>query len=124
MKRKAKQHRNAKLPMRRPKKTGKRGPHPEEQPGTEPQGELIVDEQQSLPGMEDAAIDDLENAARSYASVRDRRMALTKQEVDANALVLKMMKEYGKTTYRRDGIEIYVVTTEEKAKVRVSKDDE
>ena len=123
MKRKAKQHRNAKLPMRRPKKTGKRGPHPEDEPGTEPQGELIVDEQQSLPGMEDAAIDDLENAARSYASVRDRRMALTEQQVDAKNVVLAKMKEAGKTAYRRDGIEIRVVMSEETVKVRVTEEE-
>ena len=124
MKRKAKhQHRNAKLPARRPKKTGKRGPHPEDEPGTEPQGELIVDEQQSLPGMEDAAIDDLENAARSYASVRDRRMALTEQQVDAKNVVLNKMREHGKQNYRRDGIEIRVVATEETVKVRVTDEE-
>jgi len=123
VKRKGKQHHNAKLPMRRPKKTGKRGPHPEDEAGSHGQGELIVDEQQFLPGMEDAAIEDLESAARSYVSVRDRRMALTKQEVDAKNVVLNKMREHGKQNYRRDGIEIRVVATEETVKVRVTDEE-
>ena len=106
------------LPKRAPKRTGKRGPRPVD---PEPEHQLVETGQLSL--IEDAALDDLENLAKSYASVRDRRMALTLQEVDANALVLKKMKEYGKTTYRRDGIEINVVTSEEKAKVKIKDED-
>lgn len=98
----------------------KRGPRPESTDG-QPAGELI--EQASLPGMEDAAIDDLENVARQYASVRDRRMALTEQEVDAKMLVLAKMKEHGKETYRRDGISILIVHTDETVKVKIAEED-
>jgi len=102
------------LPRHAPKRSGKRGPRPET---TE-----VELSQPSLPGMEDAAIDELENVARDYVSVRDRRMALTEQEVDANALVLSMMKKHGKEVYRRDGIEIQIVAKDEKARVKIKEE--
>jgi hypothetical protein len=108
---------------RQVKRTGKRGPRPDTPEDAQPAGELI-NEQGSLPGMEDAAIDDLENVARNYATVRDRRMALTEQEVHAKNLVLSKMKEHGKETYRRDGISIQIVHEAESVKVKVDKDEE
>lgn len=96
-----------------PKKTGKRGvgPAPEEAVV----GELI---EPRLPGMEDAAIDELEDAAKRYVGIRDDRMAMTEKEVDAKDLVLTLMKRHEKETYRRDGLEIKIVHEEETVKVK------
>jgi len=78
----------------------------------------------SLPGLEDHAIRALDNAAAEYADIRDQRMALTTQEVDLKARAMKLMKKYGKTTYRHNGIEITIEPGEESIKVRVKKPDE
>jgi len=119
------------------KKSGKRGPWPEKKaeqtPATaqeageqgtaeEHYGEPL--EQGMLAGMEDAAIDELEDAAKKYAGIRDRRMALTKQEVDAQDLVLTLMKRHEKEHYNRDGIEIKIIHESEKAKVTVKKEED
>src|SRR5689334_6127836 len=44
--------------------------------------EVVPPQEQRLPGMEDAAIEELEDSAKRYAQIRDKRMALTEQEVD------------------------------------------
>jgi hypothetical protein len=102
------------LPKHAPKKTGKRGVGPLDQAG----------KQESLPGMEDTEISDLEDAARNYASVRDRRMALTKQEVDLNGVLLQAMKRHKREHYHRDGVDIRLIVEKEKVRVRIKKDEE
>ena len=80
--------------------------------------------QKRLPGLEDAPIEELESAARDYASARDRRMMLLNEEVDLKDTLLRLMRANNKETYHHDGIEIRVVREAEKVKVKVSDDDE
>jgi hypothetical protein len=84
--------------------------------------EITVQTDQRLPGMEDAAIEELEDAAKRYAVVRDKRMALTDQEVDMKELLLTLMTRHGKKEYRHHGIEIKVVPEGAKVKVRIEED--
>lgn len=77
--------------------------------------------QVDLPGTEDRAIKPLEDIAESYADVRDRRMALNKEEAELKTHALKLMHKYDKTIYRHDGIEIRIVDGEEDVKVKVKK---
>lgn len=80
--------------------------------------------QESLPGMEDTEITDLEDAARNYASIRDRRMALTKQEVDLNGVLLQALKRHKKEHYHRDGVDIKLIVEKEKVRVRIKSEEE
>lgn len=73
----------------------------------------------SLPGLEDHAIKALDNAAAEYADIRDQRMALTNQEVDLKSRAMKLMKKYGKTTYKHNGVSIEIVPGDESIKVKV-----
>lgn len=73
----------------------------------------------SLPGMEDHAIKALDLVAADYADIRDSRMDLTRQEVDLKSRALKLMKKYGKTTYKHNGVSIEIVAGDESIKVRV-----
>ena len=75
--------------------------------------------QKDLPGMEDRALKALDNAALRYAEVRDQRMELNKQEVEAKGLVLEMMHKHNKKTYRHGNIAIDIVPEGEKVKVRI-----
>ena len=72
-----------------------------------------------LPGMEDARIQPLENVAASYADIRDQRIALNKDEHALKTLALSLMKKYGKSLYRHEGIEIRVIPGEEDIKVKI-----
>jgi hypothetical protein len=83
--------------------------HPEKQPRA-----------RDLPGMEDGAIAVLEELAEEYAETRDRRMALNAEEVDLKARVLREMQRLGRQLYKRNGIEIKVVTGEDDVKVKVA----
>jgi hypothetical protein len=75
-----------------------------------------------LPGMEDHAIKPLEDIAASYADVRDRRMALNKEEAELKKTALALMHKHDKQIYKHDGIEIRVVQGEEDVKVRIHKE--
>lgn len=81
---------------------------------------------QALPGLEDRAIQPLEDIAEAYADVRDRRIELNKEEHELKANALKLMKKYDKTIYRHDGITIQVIEGEPDVKVKIKKpgDDE
>lgn len=80
--------------------------------------------QEDLPGMEDRQLDDLEQAATSYAGIRDQRMELNKEEIELKGTLLTLMKKHGKETYKHDGIEINIVHEEETVKVKVAKEKE
>lgn len=101
-----------------PKRTGKRGIGPADEELLKPP------KQERLPGMEDTAIEEIEDKARSYAHIRDNRMALLKQEVDLKELLLTLMKRHDKTTYKRDGIEITIFQKAEKVRVKLKDEDE
>jgi hypothetical protein len=76
-----------------------------------------------LPGMEDPAIEELENAAREYAGTRDDRMHLLETEIELKGKLLDLMKKNNKELYKRDGIEIRLVHEKESVKVKVKKDE-
>lgn len=78
----------------------------------------------ALPGMEDHAIRALDNAAASYADIRDQRMALTKDEHDLKIETMKLMKKYDKTIYRHNGVTIQIVSGEDDVKVKIAKPSE
>lgn len=84
----------------------------------------VKKEQADLPGMENRAIDELESAARRYAAIRDKRMALNDAETKLQDLLMGLLKKYEKREYKRDGIEIWIKVEEEKVKVRVKDEDE
>jgi|SRR5882672_6740311 len=81
-----------------------------------------VKKQADLPGMENRAIEELESAARRYAAIRDKRMALNEAEVKLKDLLLGLLKKHDKREYQRDGIRIWIKVEEETVKVKV--DDE
>jgi hypothetical protein len=74
-----------------------------------------------FPGMEDRAIQPLEDIAAAYADVRDRRMALNTEEAELKAAAKKLMHKYEKTIYRRNGVEIRLIDGEEDVKVKVKR---
>jgi hypothetical protein len=74
--------------------------------------------------IEDRAIAPLEAMAEDYADARDRRMELTKEEVETKKKLLGLMKQHGKQTYHRGGITVKVIVEKEKVQVRVRKKDE
>lgn len=80
--------------------------------------------QEPLPGMEDRAIQELQDAALSYAEARDERMELSKQEADCKSRVLAIMKKHGKTVYRHDNIYVELIPEDVKVKVRVLEEGE
>lgn len=123
----------ATLPKRHPKKTGKAGigPAPEQPDAVQELGHLVKDEpadikkprQARLPQMEDPIIEELERAAKEYADVRDRRMALTTDEVGCKEELLSLMDKHGKSSYVHNGYDIKVVVESKKIKVRIKKDE-
>ena|SRR5258708_15530345 len=77
-----------------------------------------------LPGMEDAAIEALEDTAREYANTRDDRMALLESEVVLKEQLLDLMKKNKKEFYKRDGVEVRLVHEKESVKVKVVKEED
>lgn len=73
---------------------------------------------QTLGGMEDNAIPEIETAAHEYVEARDERMELTTAEVAAKGKLLRAMKKHKKERYERDEIIVEVVIEEETVKVR------
>ena len=74
-----------------------------------------------LPGMEHRAIQPLEDVAAAYARVRDQRAALLEQEAGLKQTALKLMKQFHKTVYRHDGLEIRIVPSAEDVTLKVRK---
>lgn len=75
-----------------------------------------------LPGMEEPEIEELETLAKQYAKIRDKRQALTTQEVDLKDLLLKAMKKNNRTDYVHGKVSIRIVAEEETVRVRIAKD--
>ena len=86
--------------------------------------EIDEPKQKRLPTMEDAPIEELESAAERYASIRDRRQALTAEEVPLKKRLLDLMHSHKKTEYKHEGVEIKVLVEKEKVRVRIKKDKE
>lgn len=66
----------------------------------------------------------VEKAASKYVGIRDERMALTKKEVDARAVLINAMHEANVAIYRFDDLEVKLKAGEEKVKVRTVDEDE
>lgn len=75
-----------------------------------------------LPGMGDAAITELNQAALDYAEGRDERMEMTKREVELKTRLIALMHKHSKKTYVYEDIEIEIVPEGEKVKVRIRKE--
>ena len=75
--------------------------------------------QKSLPGMEDRAIESLNDAALAYDEVKKERMGLTKQEVEAKKKVSDLMHAQKKKRYHFGNILIDLVPEGEKVKVKI-----
>lgn len=77
--------------------------------------------QKRLPGMADAKLEALHNAALDYAEVRDKRQELTKEEVNLKGTLLTLMHKHKKDHYEYNGVTIDLVTEQETVKVRIAK---
>lgn len=75
--------------------------------------------QKPLPGMEDRAVEVLDDAALRYDEVKKARMKLTVQEVEAKKQVADLMHAKKKKHYQHGNIVIDLVPEGEKVKVRV-----
>ncbi len=82
--------------------------------------------QARLPSMEDAKVDKLHVLAEDYVAIRDRRIALNKEEKPLKDALLVAMHAYQKTHYHHNGLTIDVIAENEKVKVKLgnSEDDE
>jgi hypothetical protein len=69
-------------------------------------------------------IPEVDEAALKYADIRDERMALTKQEVEAREELLRIATEHKITdTYKSDEADLEViVSSKQKVKVKRAKD--
>lgn len=75
-----------------------------------------------LPGMSDPKIEAVRDAALKYVDIRDRRMALTKEEVEAKQDLLDVMHEHKVKRYHDSEAELLceiVKDTKENVKVRL-----
>ena len=59
--------------------------------------------------------------AAAYADLRDRRMALTAQEADLKRRALALLRQFKKTRYHRNGIDIELLHGADDVKVKVAK---
>ena len=75
--------------------------------------------QSRLPGMEDAAIEELESLAEHYANIRDKRIALSKNEGELQDELAALLKKYKKTEYHHLDVHIWIVAVDEKVKVKI-----
>ena len=74
--------------------------------------------QARLPGTEDAAIVELEQAADDYMEVRDERLKFLKQEVTEKQKILGILKANNKKSYRRGEYIIRIKVETEKLLVK------
>ncbi len=77
---------------------------------------------QPLPGLEDARIGSLDDVCASIAEVRESMNGLRADEAEHLRSALKLMREHRKTTWRAAGVELARVPSEEKLRVRSTKE--
>lgn len=81
-------------------------------------GAAVKKEKQNLPGMEDMGIPEIQEAAAGLLDARTRRIALTKEENEAEIVVVNAMKKNDREYYRHDGLEVSLTEGKTKAKVK------
>ena len=74
-----------------------------------------------LPGLEDTAIQALDDAALMYAELRDERLELGVREAAHKARALALMKKHGRTSYRHAGVEISVIAGADELRVKIKR---
>ena len=79
-------------------------------------------EQVELPGTDDSAIAPLEAKAKELRRNRDEAAELKGEGAKIEQALITLMHKHGKKTYRRHGIEIVLVGSSEKVKVRYPDD--
>ena len=80
--------------------------------------------QAPLPGMEDRAIEALQDKAMSYAELRDQRVALSAKEVELKQQLLDLMHGYNKKHYQHGNVVIDIEPEGEKLKVKIKRADD
>jgi hypothetical protein len=80
-----------------------------------------MEKQGSIPGTEEAQIDEIQQAAELYEEARDTRMEAGKAEVERRTALMQVMHKHDRTTYRGAcGLTVEMVAGDEKVKVRRS----
>ena len=74
-------------------------------------------EEQNLPGVEDNKIPEIHQAGAALLDVRSRRIALTKEEDEAEQTVVAAMVKNEREYYNVDGLEISMKKGKTKCKV-------
>ena len=85
--------------------------------------EPVAPKQKSLDGMQDRAIDELEDLAVEYAQKRDARMAVGKEEVQLKEKILSIMDKGKREKYVHEAVEITVIAEKRKVRVKIHKDE-
>lgn len=80
--------------------------------------------QKQLPGMENRAIADLDNAAATYAEARDARIAASTDEVATKKHLLSVMHANKKTRYVHGDVYVEIIPEGERLKVKILKEGE
>lgn len=96
----------------------------EKSSGAAPKKQKNLPKQEQLPGVENAAIKEIEDAAIEYAEGRDERMEATRVEVERKQRLIEAMHKAKKTEYRRGNIDIKLVTEKESVKVKIKDEGE
>lgn len=77
-----------------------------------------MSEQLEVPGTVPERFQEIEEAAGKYVKIRDRRMRLTEQEVDARGMLIQAMKDAKVEIYTTLDELVCVLTSTEKVKVK------
>lgn len=72
-----------------------------------------------LPGMEDAAIKELETLAEELSEVRAERIKLSKREGELQDDLLKVMKKHKRIEYHHEDVHAWREIADEKVKVKI-----
>lgn len=76
------------------------------------------------PGVSQPHVPEIEDIAEEYVGIRDKRMALTKQEVETRGRLSTVMKNHNLTRYPYDGKVVLIKPGQEKIKVQAAEDEE
>ena len=74
--------------------------------------------QQYLGDTEPEYIQEIVTAAETYKSKRDKRMAMTEQELETRTTLLEVMKKHNLTTYKFNGQIVTLIPGVDKVKVK------